>query len=128
MLAAYGSRYTFLKEHQIDYNEYNVGLSYRWLTVKIWYATDYSGTQGDAQYYELGVDYELPRHVMLSIHGGHSVFDSQTGANNYSDFIVSAKKAFGRFNTELNLTDTNSNQYGDRENMRVFAAISTSFL
>lgn len=39
----------------------------------------------------------------------------------------SARKTFGRFDSEIRLTDTDENQFGDREDLRVFVTVSTTF-
>ena len=126
-LSAGASRYTFFHEHEIDYNEYQLGLSHGPLDVKAWYATDYNGLNGDAQYYEFGFNSELPMDVSLELRVGHSVFDTKIGINDYTDFLLSAKKTFGRFDSEIRLTDTDENQFGDREDFRILVSVSTTF-
>jgi uncharacterized protein (TIGR02001 family) len=126
-LSASASRYTYFDEHEIDYNEYQLGLSRGALDAKAWYAIDYGGSGGDAQYFEVGFNSALPMDVSLELRAGHSIFDSQIGINDYSDLVISAKKTFGRFNSEIRLTDTDGNQFGDREDTRVFVSVSTTF-
>jgi hypothetical protein len=65
--------------------------------------------------------------VSLELRAGHSVFDSQVGINDYTDFVLAAQKTFGRFDSEIHLTDTDEDQFGDREDMRVFITVSTTF-
>lgn len=91
-LSASASRYTFFDEHEIDYNEYKAGLSRGALDAKAWYAIDYGGSNSDAQYFEVGVNSTLPMDISLEVRAGHSVFDSQIGINDYSDFMIAAKK------------------------------------
>lgn len=126
-LSASASRYTYFDEHEIDYNEYHVGLSRGPLDAKAWYAIDYGGTDGDAQYYEIGFNSALPMDISLELRAGHSIFDTQTGINDYTDFVIAAKKTFGRFNSEVRLTDTDENQFGGREDLRIFITVSTTF-
>jgi uncharacterized protein (TIGR02001 family) len=121
------SRYTFFHEQSIDYNEYQLGLSRGPLDAKAWYAVDYGGSNGDAQYFEIGFNSELPMDISLELRAGHSVFDTQIGINDYSDFLVSAKKTFGRFDSEIRLTDTDESQFGHREDMHVLVTVSTTF-
>lgn len=127
VISAGVSRYTFFKEHEIDYNEYHVGLSRGSLDAKAWYATDYGGSTGDAQYFEIGYNTDLPQNVSLELRAGRSLFDKQTGINDYTDYAVAAKKTFGRFDTEVRLTGTDENQFADREDVRLFATVSTTF-
>jgi len=41
--------------------------------------------------------------------------------------MLNVEKSFGRFDTEIRVTDTSENQYGDREGLKIIAAISTTF-
>ena len=126
-ISAGASRYTFISEHEIDYNEFHIGLVLWQFEPKIWYAVNYGGSGGDAQYYELGYKISLPKEFSVGLRAGYSAFDSQIGINDYSDYMLNVEKSFGRFDTEIRVTDTNENQYGDREGVRVIASISTTF-
>jgi len=121
------SRYTFISEHDIDYNEFHIALVLWQFEPKLWYAVNYGGSDGDAQYYELGYKINLPREFSLGLRAGYSAFDSRIGINDYLDYMLNVKKSFGRFDTEIRVTDTNENQYGDREGLKIIAAISTMF-
>lgn len=125
--SASAARYTYFDEHNIDYNEYQLGLARGPLDAKAWYAIDYGGSDGDAQYFEVGFTSALPMDVSLELRAGHSVFDTQIGINDYTDFLISAKKTFGRFNSEVRLTDTDGNQFGHREDLHVLVTASTTF-
>ena len=65
--------------------------------------------------------------ISLELRAGHSVFDTQIGINDYTDLLISAKKTFGRFNSEVRLTDTDEDQFGDREDLRIVVSVSTTF-
>ena len=126
-VSASAARYTYFDEHDIDYNEYQLGLSRGPLDAKAWYAVDYGGSGGDAQYFEVGFTSALPLNATLELRAGHSTFDSKIGINDYTDFVIAAQKTFGRFDSEIRLTDTDEDQFGDREDLRVFITISTTF-
>ena len=126
-LSASAARYTYFDEHNIDYNEYQLGLARGPLDAKVWYAVDYGGSGGDAQYFEVGFKSALPMAISLELRAGHSVFDTQIGINDYTDLLISAKKTFGRFNSEVRLTDTDEDQFGDREDLRIVVSVSTTF-
>lgn len=126
-LSAGVSRYTFFHEHDIDYNEYQMGLSRGPLDAKAWYAADYGGSNGDAQYFEVGFKSALPKDISLELRAGRSVFDTQIGIDDYTDFLISAKKIFGRFNSEIRLTDIDGNQFGHRGDLHVLVTASTTF-
>lgn len=127
ILSAGTSRYTFFHEHSIDYNEYQLGLSRGPLDAKAWYAVDYGGSNGDAQYFEIGFNTALPMEISLELRAGHSVFDTQIGINDYTDFLVAAKKTFDRLDSEIRITDTDETQFGHREDMHVLVTVSTTF-
>lgn len=126
-LVAGASRYTFLDEHEVDYGEYHVGLSHENLDARIWYATDYGGSTSDAQYYELGFNTSFLNDIALELRTGYSVFDAALDIEDYTDLSVAIRKSFYQFDTELKFTDTDQDQYGDRDEARLIVSISTTF-
>ena len=120
-------RYTFIDEHVLDYNEYNIGLTYRFINTKIWHASNYGGSNGDANYYEIGYDATLPNEYALSLRAGHSTFATEIGINDYTDFVIAINKKFGRFSSSIQLSDTDESQFADREKARAVIAVSTTF-
>lgn len=76
-LSANELRRTFFNEHDIDDNEYQLGLSRGKRSAKIWHAGTHCSTSGDAQYFEAKFNSPIPHNISLELFVGYSVFDEK---------------------------------------------------
>jgi len=96
--------YDYPSESINNFEEFYIGLGYKFLSVKVSHTDDFFAETDDATYYEAGADFELPKGFNLSLHAGHSDLDS--GADDYNDWKVAVSTEFKGFGFELAYTDT----------------------
>ncbi len=107
-----------LSGSELDFIEYYLGLGYSvsgvGLSAKYSYSPDFTGSIDDksAQYIEAGIDYTLPKDVVVAAHYGHSFgdyFDNTTGApDSYGDYSFGLSKEFFGFGFDITYYGTDS--------------------
>jgi uncharacterized protein (TIGR02001 family) len=119
--------YVFPEESGTNYGEVYGGLNYKAFASKFWYANDYGGTGGNETYLEVGLKLNLPHSVGLGLHGGYSDFDAETGIEGYMDYKANLFREFEEMNFDLSYTDTDWNQFGNRDDRRFIFTVSKNF-
>lgn len=115
--------YLYSGESSLDYSEFSVSLEIANSTVGFYLAPDYSGTDGDAIYLDLGHSIALPKEIELGLHAGRNEFDEVAGTD-YWDFGVSLSRSFGRVDTSLSYIATDLQPDSDD---RLVASITANF-
>lgn len=90
----------------LDWTEFNAGLSYKWISASVNHSTDVFASSNDGTYYNLGASFELPQKVNLALSVGKYSFDSAVGKNDYVDYKVGVSKEIGGFGFDLSYKDT----------------------
>jgi len=86
------------------YPEIWLGINYKGLELKQWYAIEYDG-DNDALYTEGNYTFELPQNFSLSLHAGYNYGDAFDGFE-YLDYAVALGYELGNFSLELKYTGT----------------------
>lgn len=86
------------------YPEAWLGINYKGLDLKQWYAFEYDGTN-DALYTEANYTFELPQNFSLSLHAGYNYGDAFEDFE-YFDYSVAVGYELGNFGLELKYTGT----------------------
>lgn len=118
--------YDYPGETALNYEEYYLGLSYKWLSVTYYFADDFLGLGGVGHYLDSGLEFELPHAFTLGVHAGFNSFDDDVGIEDYVDYKASIAKAFGKLSLEVAYTDTDENQLGNLDDERVVVSLSVS--
>ena len=108
-------RYMYPTEAALNWNEYNLSLSYSYFTAGVAYSGDVYNTEETGVYYSLGFDYDLPMDVALS--AGVGYYDYNKAVTTYSpvDYHIGVSKEMAGFGFDLTYTDTDKdgeNYYG----------------
>ena len=125
--------YTYPGAKSIDYPEVYAGLSYKWLSGKVWYSNDFGNSNDSAQYFEANGAWSLPANIGLTAHVGYSDGD-YWGDNHYTDYSIGATYTLSHFTlglkwidgSDLKIADGTPNDVGSSEARAVFS-ISTTF-
>lgn len=129
-----GSDNTATKSKISSYPELSVGIDWKGLGLKQWYAIDYGGSNDDALYTEANYTFGLPQNFSLTLHAGYSygdAFDAFDGE--YLDYGVTVGVDVGRFSLALKFTGTDysgANKVTDdvfNNEGRVLFSVSTTF-
>ncbi|MCK6372176.1 MAG: TorF family putative porin [Gammaproteobacteria bacterium] len=134
-------------EESPDYAEIYGGLGYGPLDVKYWWSPDLYDSDETASYLEANLGVDLPAEFGLVIHYGYSfgdyfdLLEDEASADpdyngddaDYTDFSVGVTRTFGRFDSELKMVTTNTDDYFEvdrgafRNDTRIIFALSTTF-
>lgn len=99
------ARYNYFDDgDDIDYTEYYLGLSYKAVSVKYWYATDFVNSGDGANYLEANVELPLPNDFTLGLHVGRSS-GAYWGDDQYTDYSIGIGKTVGNFDLGLKWVD-----------------------
>lgn len=136
-----------------DYAEIYAGGGWGPLDVKYWWSPDLYNSSETASYLEANLAFELPADFGLNLHYGYSsgdYFDAVEDAlgdpassdfdpayngddADYADISIGLTRTFGRFDTELKLVTTDTDDYFEvnsgalRNDTRVIFSIGTTF-
>jgi uncharacterized protein (TIGR02001 family) len=136
-----------------DYAELYVGGGWGPLDVKYWWSPDLYNTDETASYIEANLAFDLPAEFGFNVHYGYSTgdyfdaiedalgdpngsdFDPDYNGDDadYSDISFGLTRTFGRFDTELKLVTTDTDDYFEvnsgalRNDTRVIFSIGTTF-
>jgi uncharacterized protein (TIGR02001 family) len=99
------ARYNYFDDgDDIDYTEYYLGLSYKAVSFKYWYSSDFVNSDSGASYIEANADLPLPSDFTLSLHVGRSGGDFW-GDDKYTDYSIGVGKTVGNFDLGLKWVD-----------------------
>lgn len=126
------ARYNYFSNgDDIDYTEYYFGLSYKALSVKYWYSSDFVNSGDAANYLEANVGVPLPNDFSLGLHVGRSSGDFW-GDDKYTDYSIGVSKTVGNFDLGLKWVDgsdfkpgTNIGDANSSESKVVFTIATT---
>ncbi len=127
-----GSDNTATKSKIGSYPELSVGLGWKGLGVKQWYAIDYGGSSNDALYTEVNYTFALPQNFSITLHAGYNYGDAFDGFE-YLDYGATVGLDVGKFSLALKFTGTD-NSGADKvtddvfnNEGRVLFSVSTTF-
>lgn len=117
-----------------DYNDYNLALSYDFLSFEFSYSNDFWASGKNGFYYGIGASHEFPDLFTLAAKVGYSDVDDgafgEDTPNNYVDWSVGVSREMWGINFDLTYTDTNDNGQkiaGSQADARVVFSASISF-
>lgn len=127
-----GSDTTATKEKISSYPELSVGIDWKGLGLKQWYAIDYAGLNEDALYTEANYTFGLPQNFSFTLHAGYNYGDAFDSFE-YFDYGATIGVDVGKFSVALKYTGTDNS--GDdkvtddvfNNEGRVLFSVSTTF-
>lgn len=130
-----GSSSSATKSKVYDYPEIYGSISKGAFKLKQWYTNDYSGSDLDEYYTELGASFELPSGFTLNLHAGYNAGDGIKASfgKEFVDYSAGVTHGLGNFTVGLKLTGTDlsgaykitSNEFNSEA--RVVLSIATTF-
>lgn len=120
--------YDYPGEDILNYEEYIVGVGFKGLGIKYWYADDFLGTGSEGGYLEGNYDIGLGGGLTLGLHAGLNTYDDNVavGIENYTDYGVSLAKTFGNLEAKAAYIDTDENQLGNLDDERFVFSLTLS--
>ncbi|MFM7396855.1 MAG: TorF family putative porin [Gammaproteobacteria bacterium] len=121
----------FANGDDIDYTEYYLSLSFKALSVKYWYSSDFVNSGDGANYLEANVDVPLPNDFTATLHVGRSG-GAFWADDKYTDYSVGVSKTVGNFDLGLKWVDGSDfkpgNNIGDANSSesRVIFTVATT--
>lgn len=102
-----GSDNTATKSKISSYPELSVGIDWKGLGLKQWYAIDYGGSSNDALYTEANYTFALPQNFSFTLHAGYNYGDAFDSFE-YFDYSATVGVDVGRFSLALKYTGTDN--------------------
>jgi uncharacterized protein (TIGR02001 family) len=114
-LGVIGYRYD---ESRFNYEEWYVGVTYGYLSGKVWHDWD-----NDDTYTEGNANFDMGSGFYTVLHGGYYARDRQ---ENYSDYALALGRKFSDFDARVTLSNTDLNN-SDRDNGNVVVSLRTNW-
>lgn len=114
----------------IDWLEFNAGLSYGPVSFAINYTSDFINSGDDAIYYSLGGEHEINGFTLAAAVGYYDLSDTGADPDGYVDWKLGVSTSFVGLDWDLSYTDTNGDGedlFGDLADGRAVLTVSKSF-